>query len=214
MAPDYVGKNVFLHSLDTNVITADTLKICGQLCSIHVQQIMPSDMVHALAAAAPGLVSLGVRVSDTATCMALVAFPPSKAVARGNCNFEIVVNHITIKHGHKDQLPRVSRESITALKHVSGHNIKKYSGTFHHKPGNDHVHFLVVSEAPNTKSAVKARNAASMALMFGTETGFVEVKMFNEMKADAGPAHGLKGLGEYRSLYVNNNDHESPAQGS
>ena len=31
--------------------------------------------------------------------------------------------------------------------------------------------------------------------------------MFNEMKADAGPAHGLKGLGDYRSLYVNNNDH-------
>ena len=34
--------------------------------------------------------------------------------------------------------------------------------------------------------------------------------MFNELKADAGPAlvfelaHGLKGLGDYRSLYVNN----------
>ena len=33
--------------------------------------------------------------------------------------------------------------------------------------------------------------------------------MFNELKADAGPAHGLKGLGDYRSLYVNNNDHEN-----
>ena len=46
-----------------------------------------------------------------------------------------------------------------------------------------------------------------MALIFGTETGFVEVEMFNELKADAGPAHGLKGLGDYRSLYVNNNEH-------
>ena len=119
-------------------------------------------------------------------------------------NFEIVVNHITIK---EDQLPRISQESITALKHVFGHNIKKYSGTFHHKPGNDHVHLLVVSEAPKTKSAVKACIATSMALIFGTETGFVEVKMFNELKADAGPAHGLNGLGDYRSLYVNNNDH-------
>ena len=63
-----------------------------------------------------------------------------------------------------------------------------------------------MSEAPKTKSAVKARIAASMALMFGTETGFVEVNMFNEMKADTGPAHGLKGLGDYRSLHVNNND--------
>ena len=69
--------------------------------------------------------------------------------------------------------------NITALKHVFGHNIKKYSGTFHHKPGNDHVHFLVVSEAPKTKSAVKAGIATSMALISGTETGFVEVKMFN-----------------------------------
>ena len=33
--------------------------------------------------------------------------------------------------------------------------------------------------------------------------------MFNELKAGAGPAHGLKGLGDYRSLYVNNNDHEN-----
>ena len=65
----------------------------------------------------------------------------------------------------------------------------------------------MVSEAPKTKSAVKVPIAASMALIFGTETRFVEVKMFNEMKADAGPAHGLKGLGDYRSLYVNNNDH-------
>ena len=32
---------------------------------------------------------------------------------RGKKNFEIVVNHITI---NEDQLPRVSRESITALK--------------------------------------------------------------------------------------------------
>ena len=67
-------KNVFLHSLDTNEITADTLQICRHLRSIHVQEIMPIDMVHALAAAAPGLVSLSIRVSDTATCMALVAF--------------------------------------------------------------------------------------------------------------------------------------------
>ena len=120
-------------------------------------------------------------------------------------NFEVVVHHMTI---NEDQLPRVSRESITALKHIFGHNVGKYSGTFHHKPGNDHVHFLVVSEAPRTKSNVKARIAASMALTFGTETGeLLEVKMFNELKSDAGPAHGLKGLGDYRSLYVNNNDH-------
>ena len=121
-------------------------------------------------------------------------------------NFEIVVNHITT---NEDQLPQVSRQSMAALKNVFGHNIKKYSGTFHHKPGNDHVHILVVSEAPKTKSAVKARIADSMALIIGTETGLVEVKIFNEMKADAGPAHGLKGLGDYRSLYVNNNDHEN-----
>ena len=38
-------------------------------------------------------------------------------------NFEIVVNHITI---NENQLPWVSRESITGLKHVFGHNIKKY----------------------------------------------------------------------------------------
>ena len=113
-------------------------------------------------------------------------------------NFEIVVNHITT---NEDQLPQVSRQSIAALKNVFGHNIKKYPGTFHHKPGNDHVHILVVSEAPKTKSAVKVPIAASMALIFGTETGFVEVKMFNEMTADAGPAHGLKGLGDYRSYY-------------
>ena len=119
-------------------------------------------------------------------------------------NFEIVVNHITT---NEDQLPQVSRQSMAALKNVFGHIIKKCSGTFHHKPGNDHVHILVVSGAPKTKSAVKVPIAASMALIFGTETGFVEVKMFSEMKADAGPAHGLKGLGDYRSLYVNNNDH-------
>ena len=121
-------------------------------------------------------------------------------------NFEIVVNHITIS---EDLLPQVSRQSVVALQNVFGHNIKKYSGTLHHKPGNDHVHFLVMSEAPKTTSAVKARIADSMSLIFGTETGSVEVKMFNELKADAGPAHGLKGLGDYRSLYVNNNDHEN-----
>ena len=119
-------------------------------------------------------------------------------------NFEIVVNHITT---NEDQLPQVLRQSMAALKAVFGHNIKKYSGTFHHKPGNDHVHFLVMSEAPKTESAVKAHIAASMALIFGTETASVEVRLFNELKADAGPAHGLKGLGDYRSLYVNNNDH-------
>ena len=121
-------------------------------------------------------------------------------------NSEIVVNHITI---NEDQLLQVSRQSLEALKKVFGHNIKKYSGTFHHKPDNDHVHFSVMSEAPKTESAVKARIAASMALIFGTKTGSVEVKMFNEVKADAGPAHGLKGLGDYRSLYVNNNDREN-----
>ncbi len=125
---------------------------------------------------------------------------------RQDRNFEIVVNHITI---NEDLLPQVSRQSVAALKNVFGHNIKKYSGTLHHKPGNDHVHFLVMSEAPKTKSAVKARIADSMALIFGTETGSVEVKMFNELTADAGPAHGLKGLGDYRSLYLNNNDHEN-----
>ena len=124
-------------------------------------------------------------------------------------NFEIVVNHITTK---EDQLPQISRQSMAALKDVFGHNIKKYSGTLHHKPGNEHVHFLVMSEAPKTKSAVKASIAASMALIFGTQTDSVEVKLFNELKADAGPAHGLKGLGDYRSLYVNNNDHEITAQ--
>ena len=66
-----------------------------------------------------------------------------------------------------------------------------------------------MSEAPKSKSAVKARIADSMALTFGTETGSVEVKVFNELTADAGPAHGLKGLGDYRSLYLNNNDHEN-----
>ena len=66
-------------------------------------------------------------------------------------NFEIVVNHITT---NEDQLPQVSRQSMAALKDVFGHNIKKYSGTLHHKPGNEHVHFLVMSAAPKTKSAV------------------------------------------------------------
>eukprot|EP00891_Asterochloris_glomerata_P006875 jgi/Astpho2/6875/Aster-07874 len=121
-------------------------------------------------------------------------------------NFEIVVNHITTI---EDQLPQVSRQSMAALNDVFGHNIKKYSGTLHHKSGNNHVHFLVMSEAPKTKSAVKASIAASMALIFGTQTDSVEVKLFNELKADAGPAHGLKGLGDYRSLFVNNNDHEN-----
>ena len=116
----------------------------------------------------------------------------------------LLSNHITID---EDQLPQFSRQSMAALKDVFGHNIKKYSGTLHHKPGNEHVHFLVVSEAPRTYSAVKARIVDSMALIFGTESGLVEVKMFNELKAEAGPAHGLKGLGDYRSLYVNNNDH-------
>ena len=31
--------------------------------------------------------------------------------------------------------------------------------------------------------------------------------MFNELKAAAEAAHGLKGLVDYRSLYVNHNDH-------
>ena len=124
---------------------------------------------------------------------------------RQDRNFEIVVNHITT---NEDQLPQVSRQSMAALQDVLGHNVKKYSGTFH-KPGNEHVHFLVMSKAPNTKSAVKARIGASMALIFGTEAGSVDVKLFNESKADAGPAHSLKGLSDYRSLYVNNNDHEN-----
>eukprot|EP00891_Asterochloris_glomerata_P009855 jgi/Astpho2/9855/Aster-08481 len=98
---------------------------------------------------------------------------------------------------------------MAALKGVFGHNIKKCSGTLHHKPCNKHVHFLVMSEAPKTYSAVKARIVDSMALIFGTESGLVEVKIINELKAEAGPAHGLKGLGDYRSLYVNNNDHEN-----
>ena len=55
-------------------------------------------------------------------------------------HFEIVVNHI-----NEDQMPQVSRKSLAALKSVFGHNIKKWSGTFHHKLGNDH--FLVMSEA-------------------------------------------------------------------
>eukprot|EP00891_Asterochloris_glomerata_P007965 jgi/Astpho2/7965/fgenesh1_pg.00119_%23_14_t len=125
---------------------------------------------------------------------------------RQDRNFEIVVNHITTS---EDQLPQVSRQSMAALKDVFGHNIKKYSGTLHHKPGNEHVHFLVMSEAPKTRSAVKASIAASMALVFGTQTDSVEVKLFNESKADAGPANGLRGLGNYRSLYVNNNEHEN-----
>ena len=83
-------------------------------------------------------------------------------------SFEIVINHITIK---EDQLPQVSQQSMAALKNVFDHNIKKDSGTFHHKMGNDHVHFLVVSEAPKTKSAVKAHSADAMAPIFRTELG-------------------------------------------
>ena len=85
---------------------------------------------------------------------------------RQDRNFEIVVNHITI---NKDQLPQFSRQSMAALKDVFRHNIKKYLGTLHHKPGNEHVHLLVMSEAPRTYSAVKARIVDSMALIFGTE---------------------------------------------
>ena len=114
-------------------------------------------------------------------------------------NFEIVVNHINIS---EDQLPQVSRQSVAALKDVFGHKIKKYSGTFHHKTVNNHVHFLVMSEAPKTESAVKARIAVAMAPIFGTEIGYVEVRMFNEVKADAELALSLKGLGDYRSLYL------------
>ena len=113
-------------------------------------------------------------------------------------NFEVIVNHITT---NEDQLPRVLQDSMAALKDVFGHNMKKYSGTFHHKTGNEHVHFLVMSEAPKTKSAVKARIAASMAPIFGTETGSMEVKLFNKLKADAGPARGLKGLGERENRF-------------
>ena len=83
-------------------------------------------------------------------------------------NFKTVVNHITIT---EDQLPQVSRQRGAALKRIFGHNMKKYSGTSHHKPGN--VHFL---EAPKSYSAVKAPIAASMALIIGTETGLVEIK--------------------------------------
>eukprot|EP00891_Asterochloris_glomerata_P004816 jgi/Astpho2/4816/Aster-07516 len=85
---------------------------------------------------------------------------------RQDRNFEIVVNHIII---NEDQLPQVSRQSMAALKGVFGHSIKKYSGTFHHKPGSEHAHFLVMSEAPKSKSAVKASISASMALIFDTK---------------------------------------------
>ena len=50
-------------------------------------------------------------------------------------DFEIVAKNITI---NRAQVPQVSRQSIAALKHVFGHNMKKYSGTSHQKPGNDH----------------------------------------------------------------------------
>ena len=94
---------------------------------------------------------------------------------RQDRNFEIVVNHITI---NEDQLPQFLHQSMAALKDVFGHTTKKYSGTLHHKPGNEHVHFLVMSKAPRTYSAVKAHIVDSMALIFGTESGLVEVKMF------------------------------------
>ena len=64
-----------------------------------------------------------------------------------------------------------------------------------------------MSQVPKSRAVVKARIAAPMALIFGTDSGFVEVSMFKELKEGTGPAHGLKGLGDYRSLYVNNNDH-------
>ena len=85
---------------------------------------------------------------------------------RQDRNFEIVVNHIII---NEDKLSKVSRQSMAALKGVFGHSIKKYSGTFHHKPGSEHAHFLVLSEAPKSKSAVKASISASMALIFDTK---------------------------------------------
>ena len=55
-------------------------------------------------------------------------------------NFEVIVNHITI---NEDQLPRVLQDSVAALKDVFGHNMKKYSGTSHHKTGNEHVHLSI-----------------------------------------------------------------------
>ena len=65
-------------------------------------------------------------------------------------NIEIVVNHITIIG---DQLPPVSRQGVAALKRVFGYRHEETLCTFHHKPGNDHVHVLVMSEAPKTESA-------------------------------------------------------------
>ena len=50
------------------------------------------------------------------------------------------------------------------LKQALGHNIKKYSGTFHYKPGNNHVHFLVMSQVPKSRAVIKARIAAPMSL--------------------------------------------------
>ena len=133
---------------------------------------------------------------------------PSKGNGREkqDRNFEIVVNHINIDEAH---MPQITRQSVTTLKQALGHNIKKYSGTLHYKPRNDHVHFLVMSEVPKTKRVVKASIAAPLALIFGTDSGSVEVSVFSELKAGTGPGHGLKGLGDYRSLYVNNNDHEN-----
>eukprot|EP00891_Asterochloris_glomerata_P008544 jgi/Astpho2/8544/Aster-05578 len=108
---------------------------------------------------------------------------------RQDRNFEIVVNHITT---NEDQLPQVSRQSMAALQDVLGHNVKKYSGTFH-KPGNEHVHFLVMSKAPNTKSAVKARIGASMALIFGTEAGSVDVAVLEIWEISHGSARNGSG---------------------
>ena len=78
------------------------------------------------------------------------------------------VNHITI---NEDQLPR-SRSRLLRLSSMSlDTRVREYPGTYHHKADNDHVHFLVVPKAPTTKCAVKARIAASRALIFDTETG-------------------------------------------
>eukprot|EP00891_Asterochloris_glomerata_P006332 jgi/Astpho2/6332/Aster-05997 len=131
---------------------------------------------------------------------------PSKRVGREeqDRNFEIVVNHINVDQA---KLPHITQQSVAALKKALGHNVKKYSATVHYKPGNDHVHFLAVSQVPKIERLVKACIAGPLALIFGTDAESVEVRLFSELKRDTGPAHGLKGLGDYCSLYVNNNDH-------
>ena len=60
---------------------------------------------------------------------------PSTRVSseRQDRNFEIVVNHIN--NDHQAQLPHITQKCVTTLKQALGHNIKKYSGTFHYKPG-------------------------------------------------------------------------------